>query len=124
NTITYHAGGQGPLLHFIDAEETCASFGSTTVPMGFMAGMKMKKPQVRELAPGDIFALMTDGIFEYARADEQMFGEARVVEILKAHRHETMARLIEIIVAEVDAFAAGAPQADDMTIVLARRLPT
>ena len=123
HTITYHAGGQGPLLHFTAADGACASLGSTTVPMGFMAGMKMKKPLVREMASGDIFALMTDGIFEYARADEEMFGDARVVEILRAHQHEPMARLIEILVEQVMAFAAGAPQGDDMTIVLARRLP-
>lgn len=123
HTITYHAGGQGPLLCFKAEDGTCTSLGSTTVPMGFMAGMKMKKPHVCEMASGDIFALMTDGIFEYARADEQMFGEARVVELLRAHQHESMTRLIEIIVEAVAAFAAGAPQADDMTIVLARRLP-
>ena len=49
-------------------------------------------------------------------------GELRVVELLRAHRDEPMARLIEIVVESVEAFAAGAPQGDDMTIVLTRRL--
>jgi serine phosphatase RsbU (regulator of sigma subunit) len=52
-----------------------------------------------------------------------MFGDPRVVELLRAHQNEPMARLIEIIEQNVAAFAAGSPQGDDMTIVLARRLP-
>jgi phosphoserine phosphatase RsbU/P len=123
HTITYHAGGQGPLLHFTAADGAVALLGSTTVPMGMMGGLKLKKPLVREMAPGDIFALMTDGIFEYARADEEMFGDPRVADLLRAHQNDPMARVIEIIEEHVAAFAAGAPQGDDMTIVLARRLP-
>lgn len=123
HNITYHSGGQGPLLHFHAHDGTCEMLGSTTVPMGFMAGLKLKKPVVREIAPGDIFALITDGIFEYANAAEDMFGEERVVEILRAHQNEPMTRVIEIIDRSVAEFAAGAPQGDDMTIVLARRLP-
>jgi phosphoserine phosphatase len=124
HTITYHAGGQGPLLHFRAADGTIASFGSTAMAMGMLPTLKMKKPVVLEMASGDIFALMTDGIFEYARADGEMFEEPRVGELLRAHRNEPMARLIEIIVEAVAAFAAGAPQGDDMTILLTRRLPS
>lgn len=123
HSMTYQAGGQGPLLHFHARDGSCEMLGSTTVPMGFMAGLKLKKPVVREMAPGDIFALMTDGIFEYANEAEEMFGEERVVELLRRHQNEPMARLVEIIDQSVAQFAAGAPQGDDMTIVLARRLP-
>ena len=123
NTLTYHSGGQGPLLHFHARTGECEWLGASTVPMGFMAGIPLKKPQVRQLEPGDIFALITDGVFEYEDAAGEQFSEARVGEVIRAHRNEPMAAMIPAVGSAVAAFATGAPQNDDMTMVLVRRLP-
>jgi serine phosphatase RsbU (regulator of sigma subunit) len=39
------------------------------------------------------------------------------------YQHEPMTRLLEKIVQEVERFAELAPQGDDMTMLLVRRLP-
>jgi anti-sigma regulatory factor (Ser/Thr protein kinase) len=49
------------------------------------------------------------------------FGEARVEEVIRAHADATMAELSSRLLSEVRRFAAGAPQEDDMTIVLVKR---
>ncbi len=119
----YHSGGQGPLLHFHAASGECELLTATTFAMGMISGIPLKPPKVFELAPGDIVALITDGIFEYANRSSELFGEERTAAIIREHGSEPMAALRERIVSSVAEFADGAPQGDDMTIVLVRRLP-
>ena len=121
--IAYHAGGQGPLLHFHAATGKCESLTSSTMPMGMMAGFPIKQPDPITFAPGDILGLMTDGIFEYENPAEEQFGEQRVGDLLREHQNEPMSRLIQLMFGEIETFSEGAPQLDDMTILLLRRLP-
>ena len=120
--VLYHAGGQGPLLLFRTAGEPDWR-SSTTLPLGMMSGLSIKEPSVFDLAPGDILVLATDGIFEYENPREDQYGEERLLEIVRAHQELPAADLIGRIVADVEKFAEGVPQGDDMTIVLVRRLP-
>jgi anti-sigma regulatory factor (Ser/Thr protein kinase) len=77
-----------------------------------------------EMLPGDILALISDGIYEYHDASGEEFGEQRVGEILRAHHGVPMAELSAILLDAVGAFANGAPQEDDMTVVLVKREAT
>ena len=121
--VIYHAGGQGPLLHFHAEGESCEWWGASTMPMGLMADLPLKKPRSHQLAPGDILGLITDGIFEYENTLAEQFGKARVGDLVREHQHEPMSELLKLIVQEVKRFAGEAPQHDDMTILLVRRLP-
>jgi len=121
--ITYHAGGQAPFLWYHAADRRCEWLDSSTIPLGMMPTLKKLSPRSIELAGGDILALMTDGIFEYENRGGEPFGEPRVGDLVTAHGHEPMSALVERIVQGVEAFASGAPQNDDMTILLVRRLP-
>ena len=120
--VLYHAGGQGPLLHFrADGDPDWRS--STTLPLGMMGGISFKAPSAFDLAPGDWLVLATDGIFEYENSEEEQYGEERFLEVIRAHQGLPAAELIERMVADVEEFACGAPQADDLTIVLVHRVP-
>lgn len=121
--VIYHSGGQGPLLHFHAATGRCEWRGSSNPPMGLMADLERQAPRSNDLAPGDILALITDGIFEYENPRREQFGEDRVSALMLEHQHEPMARLLQKIVQEVERFADLAPQNDDMTMLLVRRLP-
>ena len=121
--VEYHAGGQAPVLFFHYARKECEWLQSSTMPMGVLPGIPKKPPRSHDLAPGDILALLTDGIYEYENAAGEQFGESRVGRLITEHRDEPMSRLAERIVQGVEEFAQGAPQNDDMTILLVRRLP-
>src|SRR5207249_7693771 len=112
-----------PILHFHASTGQCVWLGASTIPLGFVAGTPLPAPRTHDLAPGDILALLTDGIFEYENGRSEPFGEARVGEIIRQHQNEEMSRLLEIVVQEVERFAGNAPQKDDMTALLVRRLP-
>jgi phosphoserine phosphatase RsbU/P len=121
--VIYHAGGQGPLLHFHAATGKSDWRGASTVPMGLYAGFPLPAPCKYDLAPGDILALITDGIFEYENPQAEAFGQERVAELILRHQQDPMSQLLQKIVHEVENFAGLAPQNDDMTMLLVRRLP-
>jgi phosphoserine phosphatase len=121
--VRFHSGGQGPILHFGAASGTCARYRPTSFPLGAMRVSRLRPTVVLEMAPGDILALLSDGIYEYHDPDNEQFGETRVEQILQTHHGKTMAELSAILLESVQTFARGAPQADDMTLVLVKRIP-
>ena len=123
HVLDYHSGGQGPLLHFHAADGVCELFPPTTFPLGAIELPRLKPPARAAFAPGDVFALVSDGVYEYQDGSGDLFGEEGVARVLRAHRGEPMAQLLEALLAALRDFARGAPQLDDITIVLVRRLP-
>ncbi|MDR3717577.1 MAG: PP2C family protein-serine/threonine phosphatase [Bryobacteraceae bacterium] len=71
------------------------------------------------LEPGDLLLLYSDGITEAMDREQAQFGEERLVEALREPADS--AAICARIVDAVNAFAAGAPQHDDMTLVVIRR---
>jgi phosphoserine phosphatase len=121
--LRYHSGGQGPLLHYRAEDDDFDFQPPTTFPMGAMTLATVKAPRLVRLGPGDLFALISDGVYEYEDASGRQFGEQGVADIIRRHRGKAMPELIGMLLMAIDTFAGGAPQQDDVTIVLIRRLP-
>ena len=119
--MRFHSGGQGPILHFQAALGACARYKPTSFPLGAMRLTALRPAVTLEMQPGDILLLLSDGIYEYQGAGGEQFGEARVEEIVRSHHGKAMAELSAILLEAVEAFADGAPQDDDITVVLVKR---
>ncbi len=120
--LTYHAGGQGPILHFHAARGEASLAAATTLPMGMMPIFKPTAAREWIVEPGDVVALITDGIYEYENPAGAMFGDQRVVDLVREEAGSSAEKILHRIVDEVTAFADGAPQNDDMTLVIVKRL--
>jgi phosphoserine phosphatase len=123
HSIRFHSAGQGPILHFRAAGQECDWHGPSTFPVGILEIEQAGNPTVLHLEPGDILALISDGLYEYAGPNAEEFGEQRIAELLLRHHALPMPELCERMLAAVEEFADGAPQEDDITVVLVRRLP-
>jgi phosphoserine phosphatase len=121
--LEFHSGGQGPILHFRAASGRCDYYKPTSFPLGAMPLANATPAKQLTLEPGDVLALISDGIYEFMAADDSQFGEERVARVVQAHAQGSMEELGRQLLDNVFAFAAGAPQTDDMTMVLVRRLP-
>ncbi len=119
--MRFHSGGQAPILHFQAATGNTTRHGPTSFPLAAMALASLRPAVSLDLMPGDILALLSDGIYEYENGKGEQFGEMRVEDILRAHSGRPMAELSAIVLDAVHAFAQGAPQEDDITIVLVKR---
>jgi phosphoserine phosphatase RsbU/P len=86
----------------------------TGLPLGVLEEADYATRTV-DLAPGDRLFLYTDGVTEANDAEGGEFGEARLSAALDALRDAAPSDMVDGIVRRVDAFAAGAPQADDIT---------
>ena len=71
------------------------------------------------LAPGDILALYTDGVIEAKNANQEEFGETRLVQTLRENRYLDAPSLLETVIATVQQFTVG-EQSDDLTLLIAR----
>jgi len=121
--VEYHSGGQGPILHFRAASGQCDWYKPTNFPVGVMPMAEAQPAQLLKLEPGDILGLISDGIYEYTALDGSQFGEDRVAEIFRSHHQRPMSELCDLLVSGAKTFGGEAPQADDITLVLVRRLP-
>ena len=73
-----------------------------------------------QLLPGDLLVIYSDGISEAMTADDEEFGEARLASLIGANLELPATGLRDLILQEVDNFVSGAPQFDDMTLVVAK----
>jgi phosphoserine phosphatase RsbU/P len=74
-----------------------------------------------KLDPGDVLAIYSDGVTEATNADEELFGDDRFSDLLKANRQKSAAEIVSVVNEALTEFAAGSPAADDITLVVARR---
>ena len=121
--VEFHSGGQGPILHFHAADSTCEWHKPTSFPLGIMELDRAAPSRKLSLEAGDVLALISDGIYEFAAPDGSQFGERGVAALLQDGHELPMVDLCRRLVEAVFAFGGGTPQADDITLVLVRRLP-
>jgi sigma-B regulation protein RsbU (phosphoserine phosphatase) len=72
------------------------------------------------LATGDILVAFTDGISEAMNAADEEWGEERLVDAVGPNGAMPARTLIDRLMTSADAFVAGAPQHDDMTLLVVR----
>ncbi len=72
------------------------------------------------LARGDVLMAFADGISEAMSPADEEWGEDRLIESVKVCEGLSAADMIARIMSAADAFAAGAKQHDDMTLVILR----
>ena len=84
--------------------------------LAFMDNIPYKERHV-QLAPGDTLFLYTDGVTEAMDSKGGLFGEDRLQEALRAVPSTNPSTVCNVVRMAVSAFAAGEPQADDITIL-------
>ena len=72
------------------------------------------------LERGDLFVAFTDGISEAMNDADDEWGEERLIEAVREKRGAAAKAILDHIVRSADGFVAGAPQYDDMTLIVAR----
>jgi sigma-B regulation protein RsbU (phosphoserine phosphatase) len=120
NTLTYCNAGHDNPFHFSgDAAPGRLSTG------GLVLSIMEDFPYQEEIVPlssGDVVVVYSDGITEAVDPAGTQFGDARIALVVSTRRSLGAAEIIDAIVGAVRGHAGTAPQADDMTIVVIKRL--
>jgi phosphoserine phosphatase len=123
HSVRYHCAGQGPLLLYRAHEDRCEWIEPTTFPVGVMELAEGPLASTLDMGEGDILALISDGLYERTDAGNAEFGPERVAEVIRSGQHLPMEELCHRLLVAADTFAGGIAAADDVTLILVRRLP-
>ena len=124
--MTYARAGHTPML-YLPGDSGAGGRTQTLVPDGLVLGLRIDDGErfdallveaTLHLRPGDLLVLFTDGISEAMNEHADCFGESQLADLIEEHGHLAIAELRERVLREIDAFVGGAPQHDDMTMIL------
>jgi serine phosphatase RsbU (regulator of sigma subunit) len=119
--FSYANAGHNPaFLLPAQSDAPVQRLGRTGIPLGIFddAGWQT---QTITLRPGDCLLLYSDGITEAQDGDGAFFGEERLLAALAESANQAAAERERALVHAIHTFVGSAPQADDITLLLARR---
>jgi sigma-B regulation protein RsbU (phosphoserine phosphatase) len=123
--LTYCNAGHNPpyLLTCVREREVRELETTEGIALGVMSGLEFSCRR-KILPPGSSLFVYSDGVTEAADPAEELFGEPRLERVLAELCGAAPPEIAARVMSEIDKFAAGAPQADDITmLVVAYRGP-
>ena len=122
-TLTYVNAGHNPpiLFRLSDSGREALRLDIGGPVIGLMEDCSYRQDCVT-LAAGDVLVGYTDGISEAMNAADEEWGEERLMDAVRPNRAEAARTLIDRLMVSADTFVAGAPQHDDMTLLVVRAI--
>ena len=120
--LTYvNAGHNAPIL--MRADSTMEELEPTGPVIGLVDNPDYEERTIT-LNKGDLLVMYTDGVTEAINAEEIMFSEERLRAVIRKNHTLPAAEIVNSIVSEVESYCGGAPQFDDMTIMVLKAKDT
>lgn len=114
-----NAGHPPPIVVRAGATERVDATG---LPVGVFCSQQYTVTQL-QLAAGDALVMYTDGVIEAETRDGDVYGLDRLPALVRGRTGDGAPALLRACVADLAAFLAGAPPADDVTVMtIARRV--
>ena len=119
-TVRYANAGHPVPIH-LDAAKGCAEWlseeSSLVGPALAIAEDAEYHTTERQLQPGDAVFMFTDGIYEVAGADQEEFGEERLLDAARQHKDLPLPYLFPALLDDARRFAAEGAFDDDVCLV-------
>ena len=114
-----NAGHNPPILVRASGEAEMLEGGGPVLGILPIAPYQQRNARLEE---GDMIVLYSDGVTEATNSNFDEFGEDRFIEVLKKYRKDPATAIVQAVTKALTEFAAGAPQADDITLLVAKRV--
>ena len=116
--IRWVNAGHDPAMVFDPSKNNFEELnGSSNLALGVMEDSKYTEAQ-REIAPGQIMVMATDGIWEARNANGEMFGKDRLHKVIRENASATANEIQTAVFESVRRFRNDARLEDDMTLVV------
>lgn len=122
-TLTYSSAGHTPGYLLDGRGGVKGELHATGLPLGLFPDSRYETSPRLRLEPGDTLVLLTDGVTDCGTPEQELFGAARALEVVRATLTERASDIVEGLYRAVRAFESGGPQRDDVTTVVVKRLP-
>ena len=118
--LTYcNAGHEPPFLLTEEHDPIRLREGGTVIGVG--NGFEYEQSTIR-LKPGDVLVVYSDGVTEAMDLDKEQFGEEKLRNLITENAAMPAGKLIEEILRAVKEHSAEAPQHDDITALVVKRV--
>jgi phosphoserine phosphatase RsbU/P len=116
-TLTYSNAGHLP-PYVIGGDGGVTQLDTSGTVVGLFDAMSYEESRIH-MRPGDILVAFSDGVTEPENEFGE-YGEDRLVDLIRLHRDQPLARISEVVTGAVADWIGGNEQPDDVTLVLAR----
>ncbi len=89
------------------------------LPLGVSEKAAYQKFQ-RNIVPGQIILIGTDGIWESQNQSGEMFGKDRFKNVIREHANESAEKILKAIIAAIEDFSQAQQRGDDVTLVVVK----
>ncbi|MCH8824044.1 MAG: SpoIIE family protein phosphatase [Planctomycetes bacterium] len=115
------SAGQAPLLHYKAKIKEVEILNADTLPLGISSELQINVSDAMHLKRGDIFAVISDGVFEAVNRAGEQFGTQRVIDVICQHHRLTPNEILEHLRLQLAGFTEGLAAADDRTAIFVKR---
>lgn len=117
--MRYVRGGHDLPIHFQSQNGQLSLLQAKGRFLGSLEGLVLEEARLH-FAPGDALVCYSDGLTDAVAPDGDYYGLERLKAAVAKAGYKSARGLAEAVVADVDAFRAGTPQPDDLTLLVMR----
>ncbi len=121
-TLTSLSAGQAPILRYHAGRDAFDVLPADTMPLGVLSPLEVRLGDPIRMSPGDIVAVISDGLLEATDATGQQFGVERTMQVIAASRDRHPTGIRTALRQAVAEFTGSAPAADDRTAIIIKRV--
>ncbi|MFQ5708355.1 MAG: SpoIIE family protein phosphatase [bacterium] len=120
--LNYASAGHNPMILYRGSTKKTYYLN----PKGFPIGIQLPEKHLFrnyiqsdtiQLAEDDILMVYTDGITEAMNSNRELFGEERLLHVMRNYGHLPAVPFVEKLKESIHSFTEGCPQYDDITLV-------
>ncbi len=117
--VFLNAGHNPPLI--VHTGGTMEQLASGGLPLGIMGNAEFREGHTK-LHPGDVLVIYSDGVSEAVNPNGEEFGPTRLYEVVGRNLDASAGGIRDRIESALTKFCQGTPAADDITLVIVKRL--
>ncbi|MCA9159188.1 MAG: serine/threonine-protein phosphatase [Planctomycetales bacterium] len=115
---TLHYAGAGHVAFYLRSDGSSQLLEADAPPLGILPELTVPTRKLTAVETGEILILVTDGILESRNAQDEMFGEARLLSTVHELRLQPAARIVQGLILAATEFSGQREQQDDITVVI------
>jgi serine phosphatase RsbU (regulator of sigma subunit) len=117
NFLNFSSAGMPPLLIYRAQNNQCEQIVLKAMPLGAVAYFPYENSS-SPLFPGDVVAMVSDGLLEMFDKQQEQYGFDNVMESLIRHAPKSAEEIVQGLLTDGKAWAGDTPLVDDLTIIV------
>jgi sigma-B regulation protein RsbU (phosphoserine phosphatase) len=117
--IDWVNAGHDPAMIYDRQSDEFEELAGNALPLGVSKTAVYQKFE-REIKPGQMIVIGTDGIWEAQNPQGKMFGKERFKEVIRQHANQPAKDIIQAVIGQVDNFRYPLDKTDDVTLVVVK----